>query len=255
MIYGCEERRRARENRMKSTERHHLKENDFAVRAARVADITREHGRSMAMGVGAVALVAVLITGFFMWRGRQADAAGALLGKAVSISQSQIAPPSNLPGAKQAPGTYPTDKARAEAALAAFDEVAANYPGSDAALAARYQAAAELLALKRHDEAATRFQQVISEAGSSIYGSMARLGLAEAQSASGKYDEAIAAYTTLAGNRDGEVPQDAVLVQLAETYVKAGKRSDARAAYRRIVDEFPESVYIEEARRQVAALN
>ena len=44
-------------------------------------------------------------------------------------------------------------------------------------------------------------------------------------------------------------------MQLAETYVKAGKRSDARAAYRRVVDEFPESVYIEEARRQVAALN
>ena len=44
-------------------------------------------------------------------------------------------------------------------------------------------------------------------------------------------------------------------MQLARAYVKAGKPTEARAAFKRIVDEFPESNYVAEARLQITSLS
>jgi outer membrane protein assembly factor BamD (BamD/ComL family) len=44
-------------------------------------------------------------------------------------------------------------------------------------------------------------------------------------------------------------------MELARTCVKAGKKEEARAAFKRVVDEFPESVYLADARQQLATLN
>ena len=89
--------------------------------------------------------------------------------------------------------------------------------------------------------------------GSSFYGSVARLGLAETLASEGKFDQAIKEYSDLAAQRDGALPVDVVLVQLARTYAKAGKAADARATFKRVVDEFPNSVYVTEARQQMGA--
>jgi outer membrane protein assembly factor BamD (BamD/ComL family) len=43
-------------------------------------------------------------------------------------------------------------------------------------------------------------------------------------------------------------------MQLARTYAKAGKASEARAAFKRVVDEFPDSNFVTEARQQMTVL-
>ena len=104
-----------------------------------------------------------------------------------------------------------------------------------------------------HDvDAAAR--QVIAEAGSSVYGPLARLGRAHALAAQGKADEAIALLSELSADRTSPLPVDGVLIQLARTSARAGKTDDARAAFRRIVDEFPTSSYVAEARRELARM-
>ena len=80
------------------------------------------------------------------------------------------------------------------------------------------------------------------------------MGLAEALTSEGQYDRAIKEYTDLAAQRDGLLPVDGVLVQLARAYVKAGKTNEARATFKRVVDEFPSSTYVGEARTQMALL-
>ncbi len=80
---------------------------------------------------------------------------------------------------------------------------------------------------------------------------MARLGRAESLRYQGKYDDAIKALTDLAAERDGMLPVDGVLMQLAQTCLKAGKTQEARAAFKRVVDEFPDSNYVAEARQQL----
>jgi TolA-binding protein len=239
---------------MKAKERHQLKQNDFAQTAARVVGVLTEQRHRVIPTVIALVVVVALASGFFVWRKRKADQAGALLGVAMAVTQAQIAPPSTLPGAKQSPGTYPTNEAKSEAALQAFQDVIAKYPSTNGATAARYGAAGELLALGRAAEAEQAYRAVIADADSPVYKPMATMGLAEALSAQGKQEDAIKTLTDLSGQRDSVVPIDGVLMQLAETCAKAGKTPEAKAAYKRVVDEFPESPYVAAAREQIAAL-
>ncbi|MFI5179389.1 MAG: tetratricopeptide repeat protein [Vicinamibacterales bacterium] len=239
---------------MKAEERRHLKTNEFASTALRVVETLKSHRDQAVMA--AVAIVAVLVIGggWAYWHKHTNDEAGALLGVAMSVAQAPIVPPPTVPGATQSPGTYPSDQARQEAALQAFQQVVAQYPASAAGLTARYQLGVALMALGRLPEAEQAFNDVGSQAGASVYGPMARLGRAEALRAQGKFDDAIKAFTDLAAERDSVLPIDGVLMQLAETCLRAGKTQEARAAFKRVVDEFPESGYLNEARQRLASL-
>ncbi|MEO7191523.1 MAG: tetratricopeptide repeat protein [Vicinamibacterales bacterium] len=240
---------------MKSQERHHLKQNEFAHTAGRVSEVVVEDRSRILLFSGVAVLILAIAGGFFYWRAHTANQAGALLGTAMATAQGQVAPPSTLPGAAQTPGTFPTEKARAEAAIKAYQEVIAAYPNTDAANVARYQLASELLAAGRFAEAADNFRKVGDAEASSFRGALARLGLAEALMQDGKQDEAIKTYTDLAAARDTALPLDGVLMELARANLKAGKTQDARAAFKRVVDEFPESTYATAARQQLTALN
>ena len=199
---------------MKAKERHELKQNDFAASTARVLEVaSAQRGRLAAVGIGAVVVLA-LGGGMLYWMNGNANKAGALLGIAISTSQAQIAPASTLPGATQVAGTYPTLKARSEAALSAYQSVISAYPSSDAAVTAKFDAAGELLNLGRLAEAETSYNDVIAT-GSKVYAPMAKLGLARIRLASGKYDDAVKIFTDLSAERDGALPVDGVLMQLA----------------------------------------
>jgi outer membrane protein assembly factor BamD (BamD/ComL family) len=241
---------------MKASERQKLKQNEFVETAMRVADWSRAHQTQLMPAVIGVLVVAVAVGGYGFWHRHRADRAGALLGVAMALEQAPIAPPSNVPGAKQVAGTYPTEQARSEAVLKALQDVIDQYPSTAAATAARYQMGAEYLALDRPEDARTAFADVAANAGSSsIYAAMARMGEAEALVAAKKYDEAAKIYNDLAAERDGAIPVDGVLMQLASTEQQSGKTADARATYKRIVDEFPDSPYVTDAQQKIAALN
>lgn len=239
---------------MKAQERHHLKENEFVATTAKVVETVREN-RDRFM-IGAIAAFAILAIGggYWYWHSHTNDEAGGLLGIGMSIAQAPIVPPPTVPGATQAAGTYPTEQARQQAALQAFQQVVAQYPSTQAGLTAKYQMGVALLTLGRMPEAEQAFAAVADQAGPSIYGAMARLAKAQAQASQAKYDDAIKALTDLAAQRDGVLPVDGVLMQLAETCLKAGKTQEARAAFKRVVDEFPDSGYVAAARQQLTAL-
>jgi TolA-binding protein len=204
--------------------------------------------------VGAIVLV-VVVAGVVMWRGQSRNEAGAMLGIAMATAQSQVAPAPTLPGAKQQAGTFPTEQARAEAVIKAFNDVATAYPNTEEGIAAAYHAAAELLSSGKAAEAEAAFAALVSRAGSGFYGPLARLGQAQAMQVAGKTTEAIAIYTELAAARDGALPVDGLLMELGRAQLKAGKSADARAAFKRVVDEFPDSTFAGDARQRLAALN
>jgi tetratricopeptide (TPR) repeat protein len=236
---------------MKAKERHHLKQNEFAETARAAVGALSAHSRQIVLVLGAAVVLVLAVGGFMMLRQSRANEAGGRLGEAMAIAQATIAPASTLPGSAQAPGTYPSEQARSEAALKAYQAVIAEFPSTPAALTATYESAGELLDLGRPAEAEALFNQVIAD-GSALYAPMARLGLAQAKLALGQSDEAVKILTDLSGDRDGALPIDGVLMQLAEAYTKAGKSQDARAAYQRIVDEFAESPYAFQARQELA---
>ena len=102
--------------------------------------------------------------------------------------------------------------------------------------------------------AAGEYQQVSERAGDKIYGQMARLGLAEARAIEGKYDEAITLFKELSQRKDGPLPVDGILMQLGRVYIDAGKRADAQQTFNRLVEEYPESPFIGDARKEIENL-
>ena len=238
---------------MKTKERHHLKENELGklTRQARETMATR---RSETTAVAAVIVVAaVLALGYFGWRQRVQTKAHGLLAEAMAVQDARIGPPP-APGTPSAGLYFPTERERSQAALTKFKIAADAYPSTDAGIYARYQEGATSLALGTPPGAIAAYQQVIKESGDSFYGQMGRLGLAEAQARAGQYDTAINTFKELAQRKDGPLPIDGILMQLGRTYLEAGKRSDAQQTFNRLVEEYPESPFTGDARKEIETL-
>ena len=238
---------------MKRTERHHLKENDLVQLASRTRDAIDRRQREVGGVAIAIIVVSIAVIGYFAWRSRVEGRAGALLADAIVVSEARVGPPP-APGAPATGLSFPTEREKLEAAAAKFKAVADQYPSSDAGLFARYREAATLMAIGNAKEAAAAYQRVIDQAGSGLYGQMAQLGLAEAQARDGQYDTAINTYKGLAENRDGSLPVDGILMQLGRTYLDAGKTTEAHQTFNRVVEEFPESPFSGDARRELESL-
>jgi predicted negative regulator of RcsB-dependent stress response len=238
---------------MKRNERHHLKENELLQFASRTRDAIDARQREVGIAAIAVILISIAAIGYFAWRSRVEGLAGALLADAMIVSEARVGPPP-APGTPATGPSFPTDREKYEATAAKFKAVADQYPSSDAGLFARYREAATQMALGNTKDAAAAYQQVIDRAGNNLYGQMARLGLAEAQARDGQYDSAINAYRGLADNKDGPLPVDGILMQLGRTYLEAGKATEAQQTFNRVVEEFPESPFSGDARRELDSL-
>jgi len=141
-----------------------------------------------------------------------------------------------------------------QAALTKFKEAADAFPTSDAGLFARYRQAGHLHGARVPKNAMEAYQQVIASGGDGHYAQMAKLGLAEAQAQTGQYDEAIATFRDLSQRKDGPLPVDGVLLRLARIYVEAGKKTEAEQTFNRLVEEFPDSPFTPDARKELDQL-
>jgi TolA-binding protein len=240
---------------MKRTERRHLKENEIQLLTRQARDLMEARKRETTAALVAVVVVAALALGYYAWREHVESRAHEMLAQAVAVQDARVAPPAPPGGtAVVPPGSYRSERARAEAALVKLKAAADAYPTSDAGIFARYQEATTLMSLGRPSEAASRYQEVIKRAGDGIFAQAARLGLAQAQARSGQYEPAINALKELAQRKDGPLPIDGILMQLGRTYLDAGKRAEAQQTFNRLVEEFPNSPYTTEAKQQLDSL-
>lgn len=240
---------------MKSIERHKLKENSFARTVADAREVMGTRQRDVVTIVVVAVVALALVAGYTYWRQVRDARANAALASALAVYEAPVVPPvAPAPGSAPPlpqPGTFQTEQAKLEASLPKFLEAADKYPNATPGIAARYHAAGILASLGRYPEAEQRFKEVADRSASSIYGRTAKMGLAEAQLAQGKHDPAIAIYTELSRDTGSQIPVDSVLMQLGRAYVRAGKKEEAIRAFNRIVEEFPQSLYIGDARREI----
>jgi tetratricopeptide (TPR) repeat protein len=243
---------------MKRTERHHLKENDLAHTLTAAGDVLASR-KSLIVGILlALLVVAGVIGGINVWRQGDDTQAERLLADAMVAFNAPVVPatanasqPGEVPAAATlgATGSFATEAAKLNAALPKLRAAAEAYPDTAAGITANYHYASSLAALGRHDEAIVTFDDVMQRAGSdTLYGRMARMGKADAQVRAGQYDAAIATWSELAASTDQDLPKDAILMELAKAYQAGGKQDDARKTFTRIVDEYPASAYVTEAK-------
>jgi TolA-binding protein len=237
---------------MKRTERRHLKQNELQSLTRRVQDTIEEHKNEATWVVTALVVIGVAAFGFWAWRERVESRVHALLADALVVQEARIGPPAAATGGSGL--TFPTEKERAQAVVTKFKAAADAYPSTDAGLFARYQEASTQMTLGNTADAAKAYQQVIDQGGDKLYGQMARLGLAEAHARSGQYEQAITAYKELVQRKDGQLPIDGILIQLGRAQRDAGRANDAQQTFNRIVDEFPDSPFNADAKRELDAL-
>lgn len=243
---------------MKTSERHDLKHNELAETLQSTYLRLEQNRRNFTIGAGIV-LALLAGGGAYAFYTSQRDArAGALLAEALVISEAQVvapvAPADGQPAPPPTPNSYPTERAKLEAALPKFLAAADAYPRTDAGIAARYQAAGVLASLGKNAEARQQFQQVVNLDGRGLHGRMARLAVAELDVKAGQHDAAIKTLQELSLDARGDLPIDAILVQLAQAYAAAGKTAEAETALQRVTTEFATSPYAADARKQLEAL-
>ena len=244
---------------MKSTERHHLKENELALTLGSFRDYM-ETRRSLVTAIGGgVAVVAVIVIGIVVYRQSASTQGEAALAEALIALNAQVVPAGTtgaegLPAAASlgAQGAFATEEAKLNAALPKLKAAAEAYPGSPAGITARYHMAGALAALGRTNEAISAFDEVITRAGrDTLYGRMAGLGKADTQARAGQLDAALVTWKELSTQQSEQLPVEAILMEMARAYLQKGNTEEARKTFTQIVDQHADSPYSAEARREL----
>jgi predicted negative regulator of RcsB-dependent stress response len=244
---------------MKTSERQHLKHDEVSETLQQAYARFDENRSAVTTVLGVLIVVAAVVGGLYFYRSHQADEAARMLAEALTITEAQVVPPTQpLPGQPAPPpppaGSYPSERAKLEAAIPKFEATADQYSSTDAGRFARYRAGAALATLDRTADARAQYQKLVDADGQGLYGRMAKLALAQCDVQDKKYDAAIATLRDLSLDAKGDLPVDAILLQLGQAYLAAGKMTEARQAFERVTNEFATSPYAADARKQLDAL-
>jgi tetratricopeptide (TPR) repeat protein len=246
---------------MKTTERHHLKDNELALALGQAQSWAGDNSRNILILVALIVIVGGAALGIFAWRNNNDDKARTMLAEAMVIEEARIMPPGPPPGTTndptaiggQVPGTYPAEQAKLEAALPKFQAAADAYPSSEPGQTARFHVASTLVALGKFDEAIKAYDQVIA-GGNPLLARSARLGKAEAQLRASQFDPAIATFKQIVDGKEAGLPPEAMLMELARAYKLAGKTDEARKTWTQLVEQHADTPYAAEARAELEKL-
>ena len=224
--------------------RRDMKRNDLAEGMRHTVDYVQHHRRGVTEAVVAAAVLALLIGGFFLfrqWRERQAGAELSAGLEALSV------PLASDPASKGAARTFATDAEREKEARSHLERAAA-VGGSSAGRAA----ALVLAARPGAPAAADAFGQAAREKKSEI-ATAGEIDAARLLAAQGKTPEAIDRLRRAIDSPRTTAPKDALLFALGEICERAGNPAEAKAAFERIVNEFPDSAYRQDARQKTSS--
>ena len=223
--------------------RKDLKRNDLVETVGRTVGYVSEHRRGAVGAALAVAIVGLLIAGFFLFRAYGENEAGRELSAGLAALDTPIA---GQPRALDAPKTYPSAAKRDEEALPHLRKAAAK-----ANTAAGRAATVILAARDPKGPAAVETLAKAARRASSETAAAAELDAARLLAEQGKTTEAIERLKRAIESPASAAPKDALLFHLGEIYEKAGSVADARATFQRLISDYPNSPYRNDARQKV----
>ncbi|MGH9372710.1 MAG: tetratricopeptide repeat protein [Vicinamibacterales bacterium] len=165
---------------MKRSDRHKLKENEFARTVTHARDVMQARRGDIAKWLITLVVLMVLVGGYAWWRSARESRANGLLAAALATYEMPVVPPQpptpGSPPPVPQPGTFQSEQERLTVSLPKFLEAANANADSKAGITARFHAAGILAAVGKHAEAEQRYKEVIDRAANSIYGRTARRG-------------------------------------------------------------------------------
>lgn len=201
--------------------------------------------RRVLLTAGIIVLAAVLIAwGALGWRRHQRSRAQSLLAAGLQLYHDPIAAQSSPSG----PRTFPNSRARAQAALAKFQQAASYASTRGGRLARYYSGLAQIAAGDRARGLATLRQ--LAHGSHPNLAALARTALANDELSQGHDAQAIAQLQKLLQHPAPAVPRAAVLWQLAGVERLHHPRAAARL-YRELIHQYPNTPTAESAARRL----
>ena len=204
------------------------KVNDFAVKL-------EDNRKTILYALAAVGVLVILAGIFYTYNRRTNNVAQAALGKAIETSNAIVTEAPVPAGVSYQ--TFKTEKARSEAAIAEFQNVADTY-GSPYREKAKYFIATNRLRIDRPN-AIKELEELASNGGE--VGIMSKFALAQAKSNDGKLDEAVKFYEDLSQLENSIISKETVNFELAKIYEKQDKKKEAVELYFNIANSANEA--------------
>ena len=117
----------------------------------------------------------------------------------------------------------------------------------------RYEAARGLYDDRQYDKAVKEFAAILNSAPSSDLADNAQYWIGECYYGMGRFRQALTEFTKIFVYRNTEKDDDAQL-KIARCYLSLGEKDRALMALRKLIDEYPESEYVANARREIRYL-
>jgi tetratricopeptide (TPR) repeat protein len=229
--------------------RHDLKHDKFVDEIGALSVRARDNQRLLLIiGLSLVGL-AVLVYGFFLYRGNREKKAQDALALAIETIEAQVGEtPQGTPPPANAP-KFKTAELRNAEAEKQFRDLQAKYSGTDASdVAGLYLAR---MAVAKGDTKAARqmLEEFIGDHGDTILVGSARYSLYQLRIDAGEAAQVVTELNAELNKAEPVLPGDSLLVLLAHAYDMQGNSLKARETFRRLSVEYPDSPYVAETQR------
>lgn|SRR5512143_75568 len=225
--------------------RKDLKRNEIAETVERTVGFVSGHRRGVTEAVAIALGIAALVAAFFLIRSYREARAGRELSAGLAALDAPLA---GSPAALNAPRTYATEGERDRDAKTHLERAAGIHGTAAGRAAAVIVAARE----SKSPSASETFSRAARE-GRAEVAAAAEIDEARLLASSGKAPEAIDRLKRAIESPRSSAPKDALLYTLAEIYERSGASGDARAMYQRIVNDYPNSPYRQDARSKLGS--
>lgn len=234
--------------------RKEIKQDDFRAAVGRSVEYAESHVRTIIYAVGGVVALAAVAVAVYFYLGHRRQEASEALAEATKVYQAPIAATGAKPNDPDAP-TFPTEAARRARAKELLEKARDDYGMSDAADVAGLYLAQIAADEGRLDEARKLWSDFVDEHADSMLAGEARLNLIDLDRKQGKGEQVVKDLQAMLEKSDSPLPQDVILAELGVTFEQLHRPQEAIQSYQRLVDEFPQSPYRQEAQQKVSALD
>ncbi|MCU0599947.1 MAG: tetratricopeptide repeat protein [Desulfobacterales bacterium] len=229
------------------TRKELLEEPDpFLVFIGRALELVKKHQQQIIMAAMAVFIAVVAGSGMVYYQRHQEEKGAEMLGKAISNYNSLMRKDPQMIS-YQEPSAEDYDKSKK-----AFQEVMDQYGSTGAGKAALLNYADLCFRSKQYDDAIKSYEKALDAFGDqAAFKNLILNGLAYAFEAKEDPENA-AKYFNMIVSDEGAAMKDQALFNLGRMYEKLGKTDQQIEVYKRIVAEYPDSMYFQMAKEKIA---
>jgi len=235
--------------------RKQMKRDEFISAVQRLFNLVVRYRKPLAIILAVAMVVTVAVLGWNYYRNQQELKASVLLSAALKEFYAPVIEPGETTSEDETQGpSFPSEEAKYNQALPSFQKVIDSYPRSRSAAQARYYQGVCYIRLNKYEDAIKSLEESVKRSSDRLVKALILKNLAYSYEATGNYQKAAELYRNHLRALSRVVPKELVILDMGKYYEKANQPKEAMAQYQRIIDEFPESPYIDEAQDRLDTL-